>query len=332
MNKIEFPRTSYDGTRLTKESLEEWFLDKLSKNIHDKLIKRKEFTVLKNEFKIDPNKEQIWDCIINHLDDILLASPRRLRTYTRCVDRFYSHLFFYINSRGRKASTDFGKEILNAFNYETYRQNVLVELARKLDVKACPYCNMHYTLFAEEYTNKRTKNLAKFQFDHFFDKVEYPLLSMSLYNLIPSCAVCNNAKTTKNLSLNFHPYHSAICEQFHFEVEKPLDLYYAALVKKDNINIKIVEDDCKKDELDDFIDMFKIQSLYSRHKDIAQETFDKAYEEPYYLNPANFSFLSDKSPEYLERLWMGTYTSLDEIERRPMTKFIQDLWKQAKGT
>lgn len=329
MNKIEFPRTSYDGSKLYQEALKDWFLKNV--NVRKNKIKYNMSKRLEDlAANLDKKEEKdILDCITRHLDDLLIASPEKLLRYTKVVDNRYKGVFAQKNEYGIWKATSFGEKILKAFNYDGYQKNKLKELAEKLNVKTCPYCNMHYTLFAEKEGTKKENKLTKFQFDHFFDKAEYPFLSMSLYNLIPSCAVCNQAKSTSTLDLRFHPYHSAICEQFHFEVENPRLLYSGA--KKDKININIINDmNEDKGELSSFIETFHIKNLYSRHKDIAQETFDKAYEDPYYLNPSNFNFLDIKDSEYLQRLWMGTYPSTDDIEKRPMTKFIQDLWNQAK--
>ena len=73
-----------------------------------------------------------------------------------------------------------------------------------------------------------------------------------------------------------------------------------------------------------------MKALYGRHGDVVQEVFDKAYEDPYYLNPSNFNFLSTCGKDYLKRLWLGNYVKTEEIEKRPLAKFMQDLWKQAK--
>jgi hypothetical protein len=216
----------------------------------------------------------------------------------------------------------FGEGIRDAFNYMYYRKNVLVELAQKLNVKSCPYCNMSYTLFAENGKRK----LAKLQFDHFFDKSEYPFLSMSLYNLIPSCAVCNQGKSTGHLSLNYHPYESAISDQFHFRVVHPLELFEGA--KIDKIEIDLVEDSSSKNELQEYDDMFHIKSLYQRHRDVAQEVFDKAYQEDYYLNNP---FTFEDNEKYKLRLAYSTYINESEIEKRSLSKFVQDIRKQALG-
>lgn len=64
-------------------------------------------------------------------------------------------------------------------------------LQRQLGVKVCPYCNRMYTttLFGEDKIRP--------DFDHFYPKSKYPYLAVSLFNLIPSCSMCNKRKGDK---------------------------------------------------------------------------------------------------------------------------------------
>lgn len=61
-------------------------------------------------------------------------------------------------------------------------------LQRQLGVKVCPYCNRMYTttLFGE--------NRIRPDFDHFYPISQYPYFAVSLFNLIPSCSMCNKRK------------------------------------------------------------------------------------------------------------------------------------------
>lgn len=61
-------------------------------------------------------------------------------------------------------------------------------LQSQLDVKVCPYCNRMYT------TTLYGKKRIRPDFDHFYPQSRYPYLAVSLFNLIPSCNVCNKAK------------------------------------------------------------------------------------------------------------------------------------------
>ena len=320
MNRISFPRKSYAGQPITQSDLEKWFYNKVESDIRTRLTNIK--TPRKNSHKF------ILDFIKRNLHNILVCSPYTAGRLTEIVDLNFNNGFQRKNKKGRLVSNSFGKDILKAFNYISYRETVLRELAEKLNVKSCPYCNMHYTLFAETDEKKQDK-IAKFQFDHFFGKAEYPFLSMSLYNLIPSCSVCNQGKSSKKLSLVFHPYASAICDQFHFEVDNSFLLYLGG--KQDRIEIKIESDGPSQKELHEFQEMFNLKSLYRRHKDIVQEVFDKEYLRRYYSIPLNFSFINPADREYLTRLWTGVFPNDYEIELRPMSKFINDLLKQAKS-
>lgn len=312
MNKIEFPRKDVDGKSWTQQEIENWFLNKTQDEIFQNLQ-----TVSPTKNNNIENK--LLEIVKNHLSTILVALPWRLELWRDIINRYRPSL-----------TKKFIGNIKKAFDYNSFRANTLVELAKILNIKSCPYCNMHYTLYAEETSkNSKKKELAKFQFDHFFDKSKYPMLSMSLYNLIPSCAVCNHSKLTNKLSLSFHPYHSSICEQFRFKLQDPTDLFCGEKLKKDLINIDLVSNTNNNTDLEVFAKTFHMKALYQRHRDIAQETFDKAYQYPYYSNPSNFIWLSKKSPNYIKRLWMGTYPDEKDIEKRPMTKFIQDLWEQA---
>lgn len=62
-------------------------------------------------------------------------------------------------------------------------------LQRQLNVKVCPYCNRMYT------TTLYGKKRIRPDFDHFYPQSRYPYLAVSLFNLIPSCNVCNKAKS-----------------------------------------------------------------------------------------------------------------------------------------
>ena len=318
MNKIEFPRVGVDGVKYSQSDIERKYMSgRWVRNVSRRLR------------DIPPTGKAYLDKAIafmaNNPAYYLLASPQKLERIVRFVDKVFPDDFAYINNKGVWASTQVGSDILNALNYSTYRSTKLTKIAKCINVKACPYCNMHYTLYSDD----KSKPLAKFQFDHFYDKCKYPMLSMSLYNLIPSCAVCNHGKSNVSLPIDFNPYYSSIADKFHFELHDPVGLYGAKKVA-DEVDVDIVaEPGVSINDVKKFNDTFHLKALYSRHGDVAQEVFDKAYEYPYYNNPSNFGFLSKYGPDYLKRLWMGTYPDSNDIEKRPMTKFIQDLWKQA---
>ena len=301
-------RLGFDGQFRKWETIEDEFKTRFLSGIITELQTMLQFS--------DPKFHGLLRWCIDNTVDWIVAKPLALKTAKETVDRLgYAELI--------KGDKIFRDQLKDAYGYD---HDKLLFLANWLNVKTCPYCNMHYTLYAEDYIKKRTiHKMAKFQFDHFYSKAEYPMFSMSMYNLIPSCASCNQGKSKGELSLDFHPYYTDIGRNFKFEVKNPIPL----LIGKDEDDLDVHLVPINGANLTDFKNKFHIEGLYQRHKDVAREVFARAYVDAYYGNWMNFAFLEDQ--KLAERISKGFYYSEDEIELRPMTKFQQDLWKQAKG-
>lgn len=326
MKKIDLSkvRYDYDGVEHDKAWIENWFLGVVNPSApsKDSIAYR-----LRHLCKLTADEKLIRDDLLNDLDKILLANPSQLNVYRRSYGNRLRSLPKPVASRkkkrGRRPRT-FQQKLLYAFGYNRYRQNILVKLASYLNVKTCPYCNLHYTLSIRDFNAQNKKVLmAKMQFDHYYDKANYPFLSMSLYNLIPSCPICNQGKSQRLLPLAFHPYHSDIYKTFKFEVVDPLPLYVAST--NDRVELKLVPK--TRVDVGQFDRTFHIKTLYERHKDVAQEEFAKAYLNYYNGYSSNFNFISDRSLR--ARLIYGHFHNKRDINNRPMTKFKQDLWEQA---
>lgn len=319
MNKIEFPRKGVDGIDRTKDEIEDWY-KKAKRTKRGKGLKDEIFSQLST---IEP-KTCLECCalqkIMDNLEHILIMSPKEMDDIIKGLSADY----MIIHKLIKNGSDAFLSEIGLAFNYGGFRENVLVELAKRINVKTCPYCNMHYTLYAENGNHE----LARLQFDHFFSKKIYPMFSMTLYNLIPSCGVCNQGKSQGNLPIEFNPYHSNIHEQFNFRLDNPIEMYMG-VKKSDDIAVHLSpKPNIQQTDVEEFDKVFHLSTLYRRLGDVAQEVFDKVYCDPYYSKSSNFTFLGQEK-QYLERLYMGTYTDPKDIEKRPMTKFVQDMREQA---
>lgn len=325
MNKIDFPRQDVFGRTYSRAELENWYVSEISTPIFDRL----------SAISVPPKsaEEQLRDRLLRHLPQILLMPPARMSKYVEAIHKEYDKILTIRRPHQRREMTDFGKAILKAFDYVGYRKNKLINLGAWLNVKTCPYCNMSYTLYSEKVLGKKKvpncDRIARFQFDHFFSKMEYPMLSMSLYNLIPVCPVCNQGKSERTLPLVFHPYYSDIHSLFKFRVKSPLTgLVGGRFIDHVPVylqwNSHVLQQQAKEYE-----ETFPLEALYSRHGDVVQEVFDKAFENPYYQNPANFSYLSARGADYLKRLWFDDYMTPDQIHKRPLSKLKQDVLEQA---
>lgn len=74
-----------------------------------------------------------------------------------------------------------------------------VKLLRASNLRVCPYCGM-------EYIGSRGNQVLDAQLDHFFSKSLFPAFSICLYNLVPSCATCNNGKSNKDVTELVSPH------------------------------------------------------------------------------------------------------------------------------
>jgi len=147
-------------------------------------------------------------------------------------------------------------------------------LMRRLlkDVRYCPYCNAE-TVYAIEMkpSGKGRAPLIKVAFDHFYPKGRYPFLSVSLYNLIPSCYRCNSQFKIahyKELNDTLHPYTDSVDSVMRFipgaisssawnggDVKGGLDLLFIP-------KTSTLEEDKRRGE--NFAELFQIQRVYSQ--------------------------------------------------------------------
>lgn len=198
------------------------------------------------------------------------------------------------------------------------------DLAKFLNVNTCPYCNINsiYTIIEEE-KNK----IVRPEFDHFFDKATYPILSLSIYNLIPSCHQCNsNLKGTESFNLNeyIHPYVDDLDKEMKFNL-KLLDSKFYYSIDGFDIECKNIN---KSVKVKKHLEIFKIEERYKYLKDIILELIQKKYMyNESYLDELTKKYEGTlfKNKEDLMRLVSGGYISEDEINKRPLSKLIKDI-------
>lgn len=322
MNKIEFPRLGVDGKEYTREYIHQWYLT----TFEDAVKKRLEELEYNSQYK---GQKDFVKKLISNLTLLLTGTPPKLKSFIDSLHSDYikiasKKVYKPYMTKGKRRKQTFAKGLLHAMGYENYRESKLVELSRMLNIKVCPYCNHNFTLYIDILGKTNMKGL--FQFDHFYDKSDYPYLSMSLYNLIPSCSYCNHQKRTTQLDIRYNPYFKAISEEFHFKV---VDSFQLRSGKKgaDKIDIKI-ERNVSIQGVDELQNDLHLEEQYGRHRDIVQEIYDKVYNETYYRNM--LTCIPDEDREKLLNQWLGIPLDKNDIDKRPLTKFCQDVLKQAR--
>lgn len=323
-----------DGKLRDRKDIEDFFIELFSESISNNLAN------LIEEIQADLSLNVFVDYIKfikRHLDGILIATPNILDRYRKLWDKFKS------KCERDGLSVQFNEisgKILEKFGYERSRVALLNRIAVIINVKTCMYCNQHYTIaIGRNPRNDGEISLhgsnAFLQFDHFFGKKKYPILSMSLYNLIPSCPFCNQIKNNTDLPLRLHPYTVNLSDKFHFKIKK-----FSAYVNPINPSNDLLEIEIEThgdSELKAFLAQIGLVKRYARHLDIVQELecalyLSRYYNENFTVISQEFSRQLKKSEDTilttLERHMKGFYTHPEDINKRPLSKFSQDIFIQ----
>ena len=132
-----------------------------------------------------------------------------------------------------------------------------VRVIEESGIVVCPYCN-------RDYVNCRAGNKAGAQLDHFYNRADYPILALCLYNFIPSCYNCNHIKSAKADKV-ISPFDS------RYDMDKLIKFSYNSLTDVLKINTK-------NTKVKTHIDTLRLREAYSIHKVDAKELYDKKEE------------------------------------------------------
>jgi hypothetical protein len=248
--------------------------------------------------------------VVDNLEDILTCGITKL-------EESYLHIL------GEMRKEDL-KKIEKIFNYTKYRkQENFIANFKKLNIKSCPFCNNNYIYFYKEHS-KNYNTIATFE--HYYPKAQYPHLSLSFYNLIPSCYICNSKfkGTALHVGNIVHPYR----DDFHAKAK--FCLHVENLPQKKDIELGII---LKTDDIKctNTIKRFHLNVVYEQHADIAKEIWNKAqvYNEDR-INELYESFYKTLgyTKEEVKSFIFCNYLHVKEIHRRNHSKLTQDILKQ----
>jgi len=224
------------------------------------------------------------------------------------------------------------KKINRAFDnlYENFTTRKLGKAwAEKIGVKICPYCNRSYIF------TLKTDGIRP-QYDHFFPKADYPYLAVSLYNLIPSCGICNLAKKDTDTYPNrfIYPYDDEYGTEVKFKTTFPDDgdsSYLSGTNEKFGIDIDVSGTTGDLQAKVVFSkDVLKLEKLYEKHKDYVRDIirncriYSDAYVESLLLTyPELF-----KSRDEVKNVLLMNYLQQKDWDKRVLSKLTFDISKE----
>jgi hypothetical protein len=284
-------------------------------------------TYLKEKLDDSSINKHIRVFIEDNLRDIIISKPKELSTIN---NQFKSNPHYNLTTK-RKVKKLFNYNFFssksNNGRYDGY------ELAEKLSVRSCLYCNRNYTLTVKKGI-RRTDKITRPEFDHFFDKDENPLLALSIYNLIPSCKICNSTLKGRkkfNLNNNLHPYLDNVIDDYKYKF-LPHDVK-SILGGNTNLSVKIEITSSEADlikKINITKDIFRLEDIFSAHSDELKDLFEIRYRFSQRYFEELFKKYNSLGINYddIYRIAFGTYHEENDFNKRPFSKIKKDILKE----
>lgn len=215
--------------------------------------------------------------------------------------------------------------ISSVLRYEILTSDQRDTVLEKLEIEVCPYCNRNF--ISKFKRNGKLKSTA--DLDHFYPKTYFLLFSLSLYNFVPSCQVCNSRFKSYKGAKILNPYTDKVdYKKLKFTYEMiPNSKLNMFIGESMDFQIKL---ECLDESYKDHIDMFELENLYDTHKiSICEILYKKTAYNDTYVDSIN-TMLNEMNLTKEERdLFMyGIDMKEESFYKRPLSKLIFDLVNQ----
>lgn len=244
---------------------------------------------------------------------LLLADQKTLKEYIRIFGPY-----------SLKSRSD---ELLNnIFRYDRYsNRRAAVEILKRMKVTVCPYCNRQY-IFTLSNGHVRP------QLDHYYPKSRYPYLALSLYNMIPSCSICNMAKSSLDTLKNpiLYPFTEEMGSETKFEIKRKRNGNFVRMLQgiSSEFIIELNTSNSKnKLAVQNQMQKMHLNSLYNEHKENVMDIIKSKYvnsseriDELLKLFPTLFD-----SREDVKSLLYMTNIQKESWGNKPLSKLTHDI-------
>lgn len=265
----------------------------------------------------------------NNLKDLILIPPED--SYQKNLD-LINH--FGINAANQDAALSLINKVIDYSIFD----GVAYWLGAKLGINTCPYCNRS---FIHTIVDRHRKEIIRPTFDHFYPQSRHPFLSLSFYNLIPSCYYCNSSLKTATVitpNTHLHPYLEGFGEDGRFKIlvvgNKPnksdpenYSIWLQEFIPNTQPKYRKI---FGNSQVEGNRNLFQINQLYMSHRDVVGELIVKC--DKYSGGHADSlhkilgQLGTDKSEFY--KFYFGNYLNDKDFHRRPLAKMTKDIVKQ----
>lgn len=202
------------------------------------------------------------------LEELIRIPWKQLSDYADTSSSFYTkyiNWYHKIEKFSLKKNDAYLHNLDLCFGYDSFKsdEEKAYNFTTNLGVEVCPYCNRSYIFTSKkEEKGKKSKYICRPEIDHFFPQKDFPYLSCTPANFIPSCHQCNHKKSDKYNTTNkntyiLYPYLEGFDNNTVFNIS-----YKNASKTEYKITIK---NNGSKKEINT-IEAFNLESLYNMHK------------------------------------------------------------------
>ena len=325
-------KISHDSNRLNNYAKE-----------HLRILNTKPFYLERNLddsiTKISGKAKKVLEYFKDNLPLLICSQPEKLFDLSKNIDKKINEATWEIQANFSNPTDEirrFNILVKKAFNYDRFIRikngGLAYDHAQKLDSPVCLYCNRQYT-FTLNKANRKTRP----QFDHFFDKANYPYYALSFYNLVPCCSICNSnfkGSTKFKLDKNIHPLIEGTEKIFKFtiDVRRYSDIHGRDVklnIKKYHKTTKITDYQRAQNNLDIFaiVPLYNMHQTYLKNLVINAHIYNKSMKKELmkYRDGKVSLFQSEKE---LNEHILGTPISPKNFGKTPLSKLTYDLAKE----
>lgn len=213
--------------------------------------------------------------------------------------------------------------LLKVFDYSGRRKALLQYYAKK-NYRVCAYCLAQYTSIY------RSSNSGKYyltgNLDHVKAKSTYPYLSLSINNLVPVCAHCNQRKSDRRFK--YDPFNAKHKQSFDFS--DCIDVVKSKVIFKPLNHLKFSP---AKGEFKDLTTKLDLKDLYQNFEPNAKALIDRyqKYHSKGYSEHLTSITKKPDSREFIEFFISEVPLSDESVLKHPLTKFKMDLYNMIKS-
>lgn len=251
--------------------------------------------------------------IVKNVKKLLLANKKELEEFIKKFGTF--------SESESKKLTDV------IFRYNTFSgRKSAYDILRLENVTVCPYCNRQYIFTLEN-------NKVRPQFDHYYPKSIYPYLALSIFNLIPSCSICNQAKSTLDTYKEpiLYPFEEEFGDEVRFVINSDDIKYLHGMTDDFDMGIRLEGiDSSKVNKIDKQDERLHLMELYDKHKDYVKDiawnhhiNSEERINEIMKRFPGMFLTKEDAT----STIYMNDIRK-EKLGKRPLAKLTRDIYRE----